>query len=48
MHDTVTLTRPPEPLSHRMGEGRGEEALSRMLHPLSNHTLWKETAHLEP
>jgi len=24
MHYTVTLTRPPGTLSHRMGEGRGE------------------------
>jgi len=31
MCDTVTLTRPLGTLSHRMGEGRGEGSLSRML-----------------
>jgi hypothetical protein len=31
MHDTVTLTRPPGTLSHRMGEDRVEGFLSRIL-----------------
>jgi len=31
MHDTVTLTRPPGTLSHRMGEGRSEGCLSPIL-----------------
>jgi hypothetical protein len=32
IHGTVTLTRPSGTLSHRMGEGRGEGVLSRILH----------------